>query len=138
MSNATAVQTVQDGPFNTILKLTGKLDTSDQAYTIIADPATLSTITTNGTTRATLLRVMDIDANVEDGLTVSLWWDTDGTIGNAKLIEDINGRLNMHYRKIGGLTNNATNPTGKIALSTEGWATGIILSYSIILEMVKY
>jgi hypothetical protein len=137
MANSSAVQKIIDGPFNGCFKLIGTLDTSDQAYTIVVDPATLSSITTQGDTKATKLRVMYIDANIEDGLTVTLWWDVDGTQPNATRIEDLNGRLVMPYRHFGGLPNNAGTPNGKIALSTQGWSTGT-LSYSIILETVKY
>ncbi len=136
--NVVAVQILQDGPSNTICKLTGTLDSSDEAYVVKLDPATLSSVTTDTVTRGNRLRIRLIDANIEDGLTVTLWWDVDGTSGNAKRIEDLHGRLVMDYKKIGGLVNNAVAPTGKIFLSTEGWQTGSILSYSIILECIKY
>lgn len=137
MANSVAVQTLQDGPRNAILKLTGVLDSSDEAYAIKIDPAALSSITTDNTTRATLLSIECLDINIEDGLTVTLWWDVDGTQTNAKRIEDLTGRAKPNYTYVGRLTNNAVSPTGKIALSTQGWGATLIQSYSIIIHVVK-
>ena len=132
MANSTTIQTLVDGPRNTILKLDGLLDTSDQGSTIIADPATLSDYNINGV-KATKLRINKINFDVEDGLDVELFWDASSPVRIGNFV----GRGKVDAWRYGGIVNNATSPTGKITLQTQGWSTGAILSYTIVLELVK-
>ena len=132
MANLTTIQTLVDGPRNTILKLDGLLDTSDQGSTIIVDPATLSDYNINGV-KATKLRINKINFDVEDGLDVELFWDASSPVRIGNFV----GRGKVDAWRYGGIVNNATSPTGKITLQTQGWSTGAILSYTIVLELVK-
>ncbi len=132
MANSTTIQTLVDGPRNTILKLDGILDTSDQGSTIIVDPATLSDYNINGV-KATKLRINKINFDVEDGLDVELFWDASSPVRIGNFV----GRGKVDAWRYGGIVNNATSPTGKITLQTQGWSTGAILSYTIVLELVK-
>jgi len=132
MANSTTIQTLVDGPRNVILKLDGLLDTSDQGSTIIVDPATLSDYNINGV-KATKLRINKINFDVEDGLDVELFWDA----GTPIRIGNFVGRGKVDAWRYGGIVNNATSPTGKITLQTQGWSIGTILSYTIVLELVK-
>jgi hypothetical protein len=132
MANSTTIQTLVDGPRNTILKLDGLLDTSDQASTVIVDPATLSDYNINGV-KATKLRINKINFDVEDGLDVELFWDAATPVRIGNLV----GRGKVDAWRYGGIVNNATSPTGKITLATQGWSSGTILSYTIVLELVK-
>jgi hypothetical protein len=44
----------------------------------------------------------------------------------------------MDHRNFGGLVNNAgAGVTGKITATTQGWADAAILSFTIVIEMVK-
>lgn len=132
MANSTTIQTLVDGPRNTILKLDGLLDTSDQGSTIIVDPATLSDYNINGV-KATKLRINKINFDVEDGLDVELFWDASSPVRIGNFV----GRGKVDAWRYGGIVNNATSPTGKITLQTQGWSTGALLSYTIVLELVK-
>lgn len=132
MANSTTIQTLVDGPRNTILKLDGLLDTSDQGSTIIVDPATLSDYNINGV-KATKLRINKINFDVEDGLDVELFWDASSPVRIGNFV----GRGKVDAWRYGGIVNNATSPTGKITLQTQGWSTGAIFSYTIVLELVK-
>ena len=132
MANSVTVQTLVDGPRNVVLKLDGLLDTSDLAYVVIVDPATLSDYNINNA-KATKLRINKINFDVEDGLDVEMWWDAPTPLRFADFV----GRGKVDAWRYGGIVNNATSPTGKIAISTQGWSTGAILSYTIVLELVK-
>ena len=132
MANSTTIQTLVDGPRNTILKFDGLLDTSDQGSTIIVDPATLSDYNINGV-KATKLRINKINFDVEDGLDVELFWDASSPVRIGNFV----GRGKVDAWRYGGIVNNATSPTGKITLQTQGWSTGALLSYTIVLELVK-
>lgn len=138
MSNIISVQKLQDGPRNTVYKLIAQLDTSDESYTVKIDPALLSSVDSQGDRKANRVRIEQITAIIEDGLAVNLWWDETGAEATATLIETLVGRIDKDYRPLGGLVNNETTPTGKIALSTQGWTTGLTLSYNIIIQTAKY
>ena len=133
MANIQTIQILTDGPRNVTVKVEGILDTSDVTSASIIDPATLAYMT-NGV-KAGKLRIEKITHNVEDGLAVLLYWYANTQV----LIESLTGRGNAKYRDFGGLVNNAgTGVNGKIYLATEGYsATSLVLSYSVILEMVK-
>lgn len=134
MANIVNTQIIIDGPRNTVVKVAGILDTSDVALAPIIDPATLVGIDNTGTLKAATFRVIGLNYNVEDGLEVRLYWDATA----PTLIEALTGRgaLPPSCQAYGGLTNNAgAGKTGKISLSTSGWAT--VKSFSFILELVK-
>lgn len=133
MANSTSIQILEDGPKNVVVKFEGVLDTSDLASTVVLDPALLSVVDGNGTL-ATKLRIDNILHNIEDGLSVNLFWDATSPVR----IEELVGRSNPKYFKLQPLQNNAgAGITGKITATTQGWATGAILSFSIILHCTK-
>jgi hypothetical protein len=134
MANETTIQIIGDGPRNTILKVQGVLDTSDLASMTLVDPALLCGIDNTGALKALKLRIKRIVLNIEDGLSVYLWWDATTPVR----IESYQGRGHMEFNNFGGLTNNAgAGVTGKILISTQGWATGAILSFSMVVELIK-
>lgn len=137
MANSTTVQVLQDGPARTVLKFEGILDTSDLGSTVVIDPATAATVDPSGSAylKATKFRVDKIIHNIEDGLSVNLFWDATTPVR----IEALTGRGKADYTKFGGLQNNAgaTGFTGKITATTQGWAASSVLSFSVILELTK-
>jgi hypothetical protein len=134
MANELTIQTILDGPRNAIIKVSGTLDSSDLAQQVLLDPATLGGINNTGLVKAAKLRLQRLTHNIEDGLTVDLWWDATTPVR----IEGIEGRGHQNYDRFGGLTNIAgAGVTGKILIATQGWATGSILSFSLLLELVK-
>ena len=132
MANSTSIQILNDGPRNVVLKLDGILDTSDLSSTTVVDPALLSDMDINGV-KASKLRINKIVYDVEDLLDVELFWDAATPVRIWNLV----GRGKVDVHRTGGISNNATNPTGKITMTTQGWTSGAILSYTIILELVK-
>lgn len=131
MANDVKTQVLIDGARNVVVKFEGVLDTSDLASTVVVDPSTLQGTDNTGSLKAAKLRIIKIKHNIEDGLSVNLFWD-----GAAPArIEELTGRANPDFEDFGGLTNNATTPNGKITATTEGWSG--VKSFSVILEMVK-
>lgn len=133
MANQSSVQVVLDGPRNVSIKLEGVLDTSDLSYAVVIDPATLAGIDNTGTLKAQNLRIEHVQYSIEDNLSVNLFWDA----ATPKRIEEYVGRGHQKYHSFGGLVNNAVSPSGKIGMSTEGAAAGVILSYSVMISCVK-
>lgn len=134
MANSVNSQIIIDGPRNTVVKVAGILDTSDLASTVVADPAVLVGIDNTGGLKAATFRLVGLNYSIEDGLEVRLYWDA----ATPLLIEALNGRgaLPPSCQRYGGLTNNAgVGKTGRITMTTEGWAG--IKSFSLILELVK-
>ena len=113
-----------------MIKVTGVLDTSDLALTTIVDPATFSTI--QGQSQAKTVRLYHIDYSITDQLEIQLQWQ--GTPNQVMM--PLAGRGRMSFVDFGGLTNNATTPTGRIQMLTTGWTSGIQV-FTLVLEMVK-
>lgn len=134
MANAITVQTLMDGPRNTVLKVDGYLDTSDYSATSIVDPASLSPIDPSNRTLATQLILRKVQFSVDEGLAVTLLWDATTAVRIVDMVKS--GKLDL--TKFGGIPNTkATGWTGKILLSTEGWSSGKIYEFTLIVEMVK-
>lgn len=133
MANSYSTQIFEDGERNVVVKFEGVLDTSDLASTVVIDPSQLSAMGNYGQL-ASKLRIDSIQYSIEDVLSVNLFWDATTPVR----IEELVGRGQMTYNKFGGLQNNAgAGITGKITATTQGWATGDILSFSLILTLVK-
>lgn len=133
MANSTTIQILEDGARNVVVKFEGVLDTSDLASTTVVDPATLSQIDSFGNPPSQL-RIDVIQYTVEDGLSVNLFWDATSPVR----IEEFVGRGVQKSFVFGGLTNNAgAGKTGKITATTQGWSASAVLSFSLIIKMVK-
>lgn len=133
MANSTTIQILEDGARNVVVKFEGVLDTSDLASTTVVDPALLSQIDSFGNPPSQL-RIDCVQYTVEDGLSVNLFWDATSPVR----IEEFAGRGVQKNYMFGGLTNNSgAGKTGKITATTQGWSAGTILSFSLILKMVK-
>jgi hypothetical protein len=134
MANEFNIQVIQDGTRSLILKATGVLDTSDLAQQVLIDPALSQGIDNTGNLKASAFRIQRIVYVVEDSLAVNLWWDATTPVR----IDDLVKAGNMEYREFGGLPNNAgVGKTGKILIGTQGWATGTILSFSVVMHLIK-
>lgn len=133
MANAVAIQVLQDGPSNVVVKLTGTLDTADVGVTTLIDPATLSAVDIAGTP-PTRLVIKKISYNIEQNLAVLLAF---AGATPAPIATLVNSGDDIKACKYGGIWNNATTPTGIITYATQGWSTGAILSFNIIIEMQK-
>lgn len=134
MANSVNIQTILDGPRNCVIKVEGILDTSDLASATLVDPALLFGMDNTGLVKAAKLRILEIQYNVEDTLEVRLAWDASTPVR----IDQLTGRGKIDAKAFGGLTNNAgAGVTGKILISTEGWAATKVLSFTLVLELVK-
>ena len=133
MANVVTTQILADGPRNTIVKIVGILDTSDIGYTTIVDPTTLSGIDGWGN-KAKQVRINKITFNVEDSMTVKLYWDATVPVP----IDTLVGRGTNDASVFGGLNNNSgAGKTGSIAYTTDGFIGGSQYEFTVMLEMVK-
>jgi hypothetical protein len=135
MANVTGTQILEDGDRNVILKLTGKLDTSNVSLTTLLDPATLSSVNTSGLNpqKASTLAIETVTFDIEDGLAVNLYWDADVDVPIWYFV----GRDKMNMEFTGFLQNNAgTGKTGKILYDTSGWTSGT-KSFSLVIQCIK-
>ena len=136
MANSTTVQILEDGAARTVVKFEGVLDSSDLSSMTVVDPAVQSSVDPTGSNylKASKYRIDKIIHNIEDGISVNFFWDATTPVR----IEELTGRGKGDYRDFGGLQNNAgAGVTGKITATTQGWATGNILSFSVILYLTK-
>jgi len=135
MANSTSIQILEDGAARTVLKFEGVLDTSDLSSTVLIDPSAQASVDPTGSNylKASKYRIDKIIHNIEDLLSVNLFWDA----ATPVRIEELTGRAKVDYRDFGGLQNNAgaTGFTGKVTYTTEGWSG--IKSFSVILYLTK-
>jgi hypothetical protein len=134
MANSVNIQLVQDGPRNCVVKVEGILDTSDLASQTLVDPSTLTGMDNTGTIKALDLIIDRVQFSVEDTLEVRLAWDAT----TPTRIAEFQGRGTEKYERFGGLYNNSgAGRTGKILISTQGWAAAAILSFTLLLTLKK-
>lgn len=101
---------------------------------VVADPALLDHLVDSTKTHASKLRIDRLLFNIEDTLSVNFFWEATTNVR----IEELVGRGKADYHHFGGLQNTAgAGVTGKILATTQGWAASAVLSFSIILWMVK-
>ncbi len=120
------IQVLEDGDRNVVVKVVGIINSADVGYTIVFDPADYFP-------NLGKLRVDGVEYAVEEGLTVRLWWD--GVV--PVLMHTFDQSDTAKFVRFGGLQNNAADPSGRIALTTEGWAEDAILNFSLTVWMVK-
>jgi hypothetical protein len=130
MANVFTSQILMDGDQKVVVHCVGTLDTSDLAATTVLDPATLQA--TNPL--STQLRIDRIRYDVEPTLSVAVLWDATADV----VAYQCTGTLVMDATPFGGLQNNAgAGKTGKIQLSTQGWAASAVLQFDITIEATK-
>lgn len=135
MTTTTSIQTLVDGPRNVVIKYEGTLTAIDTGKVVVVNPALLSDYDINGV-KASKLRIDTINYDVEDLLTVNLLWG-DTTAADDKIIWNLTGRGCVKAKKFGGIVNNAASPTGTIKSSFDYEGTSQLLTFTIILELVK-
>lgn len=128
MANSVNTQIMLDGPRNFTMRVTGVLDTSDLAQAVLVDVATLNYPPGQ-------LALWGIEWAVEDTLAVNLLWDATTPV----LLDTLTGRGKREkLERVGGIVNNAgAGKTGNVLYSTQGWATGAILSFDVVLKFTK-
>lgn len=135
--NTYNVQTLLDGPRNTVVKVDVSLDGSgDYANPeILLDPRTLCSygppVNMSGP-KARLLRVDLLDWDIQDGLIINLWWEGVGSMPLWRMV----GRSVEKAFPQGGLQNNADQPTGRITFTTTS-TQQIPLSATFKIQTVK-
>ena len=134
MANVVTVQLLEQGARNTVVKWTGLLDTSNEAYNVKLLPSTNGIIPV-----PSQWRLDYVWWSVSDGLEVQLFWDA--TV--PALINAYAGRGRVDYWNFGGLQNDAgAGKTGGIGLSAIAlpgavYTAGLPFTYSMTLELVK-
>lgn len=128
MADAVTSQTLVDGERNLVVKLTNLSDGTGESAVTKVDVSALTASATNGACTEVRIDKIQYDIN---GMEVQLLWDGSPDL----IIGKFTGQDEQCYKKFGGLTNNASTPTGDVLLTTTNHTAGD--SYTIILHMVK-
>lgn len=134
MANVTSTQILEQGARNTVVKWTGLLDTSDEAYNVKLLPSTTGIVPVPSQWRLDYLWY-----SISDGIEIQLFWDATA----PTLIAPLAGRGKMDFWNFGGLQNDAgAGKTGGIgfsatALPGSAYTAGKPFTYSVTLELVK-
>lgn len=135
MANSYNVQTLLDGPRNVVVKVDVSLDGVQGDYAIpqmLIQASTLSRPVA-GTVTPLRLRVDLLDWDVQDSLAVNLFWDGVGDMPIWRMV----GRSMEKAFHIGGLQNNADQPTGNIVFTTTSSAINVPLVATFKVHCVK-
>lgn len=126
MSNTTAIQIIEDGPRNCVVKMTGILDTSDLSRTDLLDPAAQVSVEYGGVvthnTSTFAIRRIDWSCSTGDVPDIRLWWDANSDV----LIETLNGRGSIDFKEYPLWNNAGAGKTGKVQIDTKGYSSGVI------------
>ena len=134
MANSITTTVLQDGPKNTRVRFEGVLDTSDFTSMTVVDPAVLTDLGPFAGVKAKALRIDKIDYDIEDTLSINLFWDATTPVR----ITEFTGRGTIDNTKYNDWNNpQAAGWTGKITATSQGWAASGILSFSLTLTLVK-
>lgn len=130
MANSLKTQIITDGPRNATVKVTGVLDTSDLAYTVVVNPASFSPVPFT-------FRLFHIDYSMTDGIEIQISWDAT----TPSIMLPVAGRGRMSFIDFGGLINdlasNAPGYTGGIGIKTTGYPASTTQVFSLVFELVK-
>ncbi|MEX5624720.1 hypothetical protein ABFV62_31835, partial [Pseudomonas syringae] len=77
-----------------------------------------------GAVKAKNLILTKVQHNIEEGLAVQLLWEATPD----QIIVDLNGQNDPCYEDFGGIPNRAAGRSGKVRLSTQGWAAAAVKS----------
>jgi len=133
MANAFATQVIMDGPRNYVIKLNMLLDTADASVTDLITPSGLSSLgdLQPACSRVTIQKIV---YDVEDTLTVNLYWDATADVPIARLV----GRGTIDQQSLSGMPNNAgAGITGKVQYDTQGWSASAVLAATVIIYATK-
>jgi hypothetical protein len=158
MANVVTSKTILDGPSLVTLQVSGVLDTSDLTDYVLIDPASgISAIDPATGELPTGFGVKAIEYDIEPGLRCTVYFEAitvesvlvpgdddddddvyeDVTTVNNELVQPLTGSGVTTYRRTGHRWCSLTDRTGRILLSTTGWATGSKLGFSIVLYLRK-
>lgn len=115
-----------DGPRWYVAKVDVSLDgTGDfPAPQVVVDPSTLSSYQRPGSgPPPARVRIDLLDWDIQDGLAVSVFWEGQGGGGNSPIWRLVGRSMEKAFH-VGGLQNNADQPTGRIVLTTKSTTTG--------------
>lgn len=133
MANTFSSQVIEDGPRNYVLKYNMLLDTADASITDLITPSGLSSMgdLQPACSRVTIQRIV---YDVEDTLTVNLYWDATADVPIARLV----GRGEIDQIKYSGMPNNAgAGITGKVQYDTQGWSASAVLAATFTIYATK-
>ena len=131
MANVVTTQTLADSDKNTIILLTGVLDTPNETNAIKVDVSALAVLG-NGNTPARV-EIKRVQYSISGTLKVLLTWEATADVTFLALA----GQGEICAERFGGLKNNAgAGISGDVGLATVGYAAGTE-TYTILLEMQK-
>jgi len=138
MAFAITTQILNDGPRNTIVKITGDI-TAALAQTTVVTASSLSSMlpAMQGSFPPSLLRIDKIDYSITDGSIAQILWHATTDVPAVELY----GRGHIDSKHYGGLQNNAgAGVTGDIDLAViaSGASFPTDASIMLILWLVKY
>ena len=133
MANVTTIEVLENGHRNYTVKASGLLDTSDVSIADLIDTTAAGFKTGNRPEGdPTSVSIKRIEFEIEDSLSVYLYWDATADVLIAPLVARGFLDFNPPLKNSGG-----AGKTGKVQYQTQGWVAAAVLSYSVTLYCIK-
>ena len=130
MADAVTSQTLIDGPNKAVMKFTNISDSTGESAVTKVDVSALSSSADGDTCTEVIIERIWWQCI---GMKVQILWDASSDVFCIELGENQSG--DHDYSHFGGITNNASSPTGDINFTTVGASAND--TYTVILEMRK-
>ena len=130
MADAVTSQTIIDGEKKVVMKFTNVSDGTGESAVAKVDVSALATNTAGSACTGVSIEKIWWQCI---GMKVSILWDASSDVLALQLGENQSGQHD--YSSFGGITNNASSPTGDVNFTTVGHSSAD--TYAIILYMRK-
>ena len=130
MADAVTSQTIIDGEKKVVMKFTNVSDGSGESAVAKVDVSALATNTAGSACTGVAIEQIWWQCI---GMKVNILWDASSDVLAMQLGENQSGHHD--YTSFGGITNNASSPTGDINFTTVGHSSAD--TYAIVLYMRK-
>jgi hypothetical protein len=130
MADAVTSQTIIDGEKKVVMKFTNVSDGSGESAVAKVDVSALATNTAGSACTGVAIEQIWWQCI---GMKVNILWDASSDVLAMQLGENQSGHHD--YTSFGGITNNASSPTGDVNFTTVGHSSAD--TYAIILYMRK-
>ncbi len=130
-ANTTAIQILQDGPRNCIVKVTGTIGTADITATTLIDPSTLSPVDNYNNRPCTQLAIREVEFSVNEPISIILLWDATTDVQALTLTQSDQLCFDQPLQN-----NSGAGKTGIINYASVGYASGT-QAYTVVLDLIK-
>lgn len=119
MTITSAIQTLEDGPRDYVVRLSATLQAGDAE--ILSEKVSVTALSQWQYRECTSLSLLQIQASTVNASFNLIWESADQSKNQVLWRFPMNFSNKQNFRKFGGIQNNAVGKTGNVLLVTENW-----------------